>query len=531
MKEEAKMPEREPVVRMRGITVEFPGVKALDDVDLTLRPGEVHTIMGENGAGKSTLIKALTGVYSIDAGSIEVGGETVKFSGTSDAQNSGVSTVYQEVNLCDNLTIGENVMLGHEVRGALGINWRKTHDKARLLLGELGLGHLDTRASLSTLSLAVQQLVAIARSLVTDTKVLILDEPTSSLDANEVEVLFGVMRDLRERGVAILFVSHFLDQVYEISDRLTVLRNGQFIAEHRTEEIPRNALIAEMIGKDLSDHEDDISGGHRREATETFMQLDGVAAKGLIEPTDLTLRKGEVMGFAGLLGSGRTELARIITGADTADSGTISIKSKPVKLRSPGAAIAQRIALTSENRRDEGIVGDLSVRENLVLAVQAKRGWLRRVSKQETDAIVDKYMQRLNVRPNDPNRPIKNLSGGNQQKVVLGRWLATDPEMLVLDEPTRGIDIGAKTEISNLILELADKGMSVVFISSELAEVTRLSDRIAVLRDHEVIEQLVNDADITPARIVDIIAEEAEPVVDQEAAKEAIEEKDQEAQA
>jgi simple sugar transport system ATP-binding protein len=511
---------------MTGITVEFPGVKALDDVGLTLWPGEVHTIMGENGAGKSTLIKALTGVYGIDAGTIEVSGKQVSFSGPGDAQNSGVATVYQEVNLCDNLSIGENVMLGNEIRGVFGINWRKTHERARLLLGEMGLGHLDTHAPLSSLALAVQQLVAIARSLVTDTKLLILDEPTSSLDANEVEVLFNVMRDLRARGVAILFVSHFLDQVYEISDRLTVLRNGKFIAEHKTEEIARQELIAEMIGKDLTDQDSVPTAAKAGGEHPEFMRLSGTGAKGIIEPTDLSLNKGEVLGLAGLLGSGRTELARIITGADSADKGTITVGGDAVKLRSPRTAIAHHIALTSENRRDEGIVGDLTVRENLVLAVQAKRGWLRRVPKREADQLVEKYMNRLNVRPADPDRPIKNLSGGNQQKVVLGRWLATNPELLVLAEPTRGIDIGAKTEISNLILELAEDGMSVVFISSELAEVARLSHRIAVLRDHQVIAQIENGPDVTPASIVEIIAEEAEPVADLEESAEALEQTD-----
>ncbi|MGO3153158.1 MAG: sugar ABC transporter ATP-binding protein [Galactobacter sp.] len=519
------MPTSQPVVRMTGITVEFPGVKALDNVGLTLWPGEVHTIMGENGAGKSTLIKALTGVYGIDAGVIEVDGQQVSFTGPGDAQSSGVATVYQEVNLCDNLTIGENVMLGNEIRGGFGINWRKTHERARLILGEMGLSHLDTHAPLSSLALAVQQLVAIARSLVTDTKVLILDEPTSSLDANEVEVLFNVIRDLRDRGVAILFVSHFLDQVYEISDRLTVLRNGKYIAEHLTAEIPRQALIAEMIGKDLTEQDDAPTAERVAGEHEDFMVLTGSGAKGIINPTDLTLKKGEVMGFAGLLGSGRTELARIITGADSADTGTITVNGESVKLRSPRTAIANRIALTSENRRDEGIIGDLTVRENLVLAVQAKRGWFRRVPKREADEIVDKYMARLNVRPADPDRPIKNLSGGNQQKVVLGRWLATAPELLVLDEPTRGIDIGAKTEISNLILELAEGGMSVVFISSELAEVARLSHRITVLRDHQVIAELENGPDVTPASIVAVIAEEAEPVADLDAAVDAVDEK------
>jgi galactofuranose transport system ATP-binding protein len=504
------MAGKEPVVEMTGITVEFPGVRALDSVGLRLWPGEVHTIMGENGAGKSTLIKALTGVYKVDAGEITVAGESTRFTGPGDAQRSGISTVYQEVNLCENLSIGENVMLGNETRGAFGIKWAKTHDRARLVLQELGLGHLDPRAPLSSLSLAVQQLVAIARSIVSNTRVLILDEPTSSLDANEVEVLFGVMRTLRDKGVAILFVSHFLDQVYAISDRLTVLRNGQFVGEYLTHEINRSELIAQMIGKDLSslkgmEHARELDQNAPREE---FARLDGVGAKGIIEPTTLTLNKGEVLGFAGLLGSGRTELARLITGADRADTGTISIGGKPVRLRTPDAAIAQRIAFTSENRRDEGIIGDLSVRENLVLAVQAKRGWLRRVSRKEADALVETYIKRLNVRPADPDRPIKNLSGGNQQKVVLGRWLATEPELLVLDEPTRGIDVGAKSEISEVILELAGKGLSVVFISSELEEVVRLSDRIAVLRDHRLIAELVNGPDVDVESIVKTIAEE-----------------------
>ena len=507
------MTGKEPVVEMAGITVEFPGVRALDDVGLRLWPGEVHTIMGENGAGKSTLIKALTGVYSVNAGTIHVGGEQVSFTGPGDAQRSGISTVYQEVNLCDNLSIGENVMLGNESRGPFGIKWSKTHDRARLVLQELGLGHLDPRAPLSSISLALQQLVAIGRSIVSNTRVLILDEPTSSLDANEVEVLFGVMRTLRDKGVAILFVSHFLDQVYAISDRLTVLRNGRFVGEYLTDQIPRSELISQMIGKDLStlkglgaDRErQDVEDGAERE---DFMVLSGVGAKGSIAPTNLSMKRGEVLGFAGLLGSGRTELARLITGADRSDSGTITVNGEQVRLRTPDAAIAQRIAYTSENRRDEGIIGDLSVRENLVLAVQAKRGWLRRVPRREADALVSHYIERLNVRPADPDRPIKNLSGGNQQKVVLGRWLATEPELLVLDEPTRGIDVGAKAEISAVILELADKGLSVVFISSELEEVVRLSDRIAVLRDHRVVAELLNGPGVDAELIVQTIAQE-----------------------
>lgn len=497
------------VVEMTGITIDFPGVRALDGVDFRLLPGEVHTIMGENGAGKSTLIKALTGVYRIDAGSIRLEGEERRFSGAADAQAAGVSTVYQEVNLCDNLSIGENVMLGHESRGFWGINWNATHDRATEVLRELGLGHLDPRKPLSTVSLAIQQLIAIGRSIVANSRVLILDEPTSSLDTNEVEVLFSVMRRLRDRGVAILFVSHFLDQVYTISDRLTVLRDGKLMGEWRTEEIARADLIAQMIGKEMvTAGVPDRSGRLHSGEPEAFMTLEGIGRRGSIEPTDLTLHRGEVLGIAGLLGSGRTELARLITGADRAETGTVTINAQTVRLSSPDAAIAQRIAYSSENRRDEGIIGDLTVRENLILGVQAKRGWWKLMPRREQNELVERYIRRLNVRPADPDRPIKNLSGGNQQKVLLGRWLATDPELLVLDEPTRGIDIGAKAEISELITELADAGMSVVFISSELEEVVRLSERIIILRDHVKIAELTSGPGVNAERIVDIIAQE-----------------------
>ncbi|MGK9146401.1 sugar ABC transporter ATP-binding protein [Plantibacter flavus] len=499
-----------PIIEMTGIGIEFPGVKALQDVDFRLFPGEVHTLMGENGAGKSTLIKALTGVYTIDAGTISVAGRSVRFSGTAEAQDAGISTVYQEVNLCDNLTVGENVMLGHEIRGPLGINWRKTNAAAHDALVKLGLGALDPAQPLSSISLALQQLVAISRAMVSESKVLILDEPTSSLDANEVEGLFTVIRKLRDEGVAILFVSHFLDQVYAISDRLTVLRNGEFVGEYLTPDLSRAQLISKMIGKDFDTLASLGSNRGRAEhsASAPFYAATGLGRKGSIDPVDIEVHPGEVVGLAGLLGSGRTELGRLMYGADRPDFGSVSIEGRPADVHTPVAGLAKKIAFSTENRRDEGIIGDLTVRENLILAVQARRGWAKPLSRREQTALCDKYLVELNVRPADPERPIKNLSGGNQQKVLLGRWLATDPELLILDEPTRGIDIGAKAEIQETIAKLAEDGMAVVFISSELEEVVRLSERIVVLKDHRKIGEIVNGPDITAETVVDVIAAE-----------------------
>lgn len=504
------MMESQAIVEMQDISITFPGVKALDRVNFRLFPGEVHTLMGENGAGKSTLIKALTGVYRIDEGRILINGQDLHLSGTADAQAAGISTVYQEVNLCSNLTIGENVMLGHEVKGPIGINWKATHALAAEALERLGLGHLNTKAPLTSLSLAMQQLVAISRSMVTRAKVLILDEPTSSLDAVEVEQLFGVIRGLRDQGVAILFVSHFLDQVYAISDRLTVLRNGAFVGEYMTRELERASLIAKMIGKDIATLQSLDSGREERriDDLEVVYSAEGISRTNAIEELDLTLHRGEIVGFAGLLGSGRTELARLVYGADKADTGQVSVGGEKADIGTPAAGLRHRIAFSSENRRDEGIIRDLSVRENIILGVQAKRGWARPVPRKEADELVSRYIRELNVRPADPDRPISNLSGGNQQKVLLGRWLATQPEILILDEPTRGIDIGAKAEIQERVLQLAKEGVSIVFISSELEEVVRLSDRIVVLKDHRKIAELVNGPEVTAESVVNIIAQE-----------------------
>ncbi|PZQ89803.1 MAG: sugar ABC transporter ATP-binding protein [Leifsonia xyli] len=500
--------EARAIVEMRGITIEFPGVKALDGVDFTLRSGEIHTLMGENGAGKSTLIKALTGVYPIDGGSIVVEGTPRILRGTADAQAAGISTVYQEVNLCTNLSVGENVMLGHEVRGPFGIDWRATHREAARHLENLGL-RLDTRSLLAAHSIAVQQLVAISRAMVTDSRVLVLDEPTSSLDRGEVDQLFGVIRGLREAGVAILFVTHFLDQVYEISDRLTVLRNGKLVGEYPVTELPRGELISKMIGRQL-DELDAISRSADRTIDRTgdpAFRAEGIGKKGVLDPADLEVYDGEVVGIAGLLGSGRTELVRLLYGADRPDAGRVEVRGRASRITNPRNAIDRRIAFSSEDRRAEGIVGDLTVAENIVLGIQAKRGALRKIRKAEQDAIVAEYIEALGVRPANPNALIRNLSGGNQQKVLLARWLATAPQLIILDEPTRGIDVGAKADIQRKVAELSEQGLAVVFISSELEEVIRIAQRIVVMRDRRKIGELTSH-DIGVDDLVAFIADE-----------------------
>jgi monosaccharide-transporting ATPase len=502
--------ESRPVVEMHRITIRFPGVLALDGVDFCLRAGEVHALMGENGAGKSTLIKALTGVYGVDQGVIRVGGEERVFGSAADAQDAGISTVYQEINLCPNLSVAENVMLGHEPRTVFGIDWPAARREAARHLDRLGL-HLDIHSLLSSHSIAVQQLVAISRAMVLDARVLILDEPTSSLDRDEVDRLFTVIRALRSEGVAILFVSHFLDQVYEISDRITVLRNGRLVGEYATERLPRPELVTKMIGRELVELEAISASAERtvdRSAVPVIRAV-GIGKKGVLEPADVDVFPGEVVGIAGLLGSGRTELVRLLYGADRADSGTIAIHGEPTRMSSPRHAIDRRIAFSSENRRTEGIVAELTVAENIVLGIQARRGWTHRIRQAEQDAVVSEYVRALDIRPPDPDRVVGELSGGNQQKVLLARWLATAPELIILDEPTRGIDVGAKADIQRKVAELAAQGLSVIFISSELEEVLRLAQRVVVMRDRRRIGELDSSA-VDVDGVIEYMASEGE---------------------
>ncbi|WP_433528125.1 sugar ABC transporter ATP-binding protein [Micromonospora sp. CA-263727] len=503
------MTDSRPVLTMTGISKSFPGVRALHNVDFRLFPGEVHALMGENGAGKSTLIKVLTGVYGIDDGSITLGDAQVAFNGPMQAAAAGVSTVYQEVNLCPNLSVAENIFIGREPRRFGAVRWGEVRRRARALLARLDLD-IDVSAPVASFSLAVQQMVAIARAIDVQARVLILDEPTSSLDAGEVAQLFRIMRQLRDEGIAILFVTHFLDQVYGIADRITVLRNGTLVGEYPTAELPQLSLVEKMIGKEL-DVLERIEEHPRRELAALeggtpFVEVSELGRKGAVAPFSLTIHAGEVVGLAGLLGSGRTEVARLLFGADRADRGQIAVSGKPTGLRTPVQAIDHGIGFCSENRRAEGIIADLSVRENMILAMQAARGWLRPIPRRRQDELVDMYIKALSIRPANPDLPVRNLSGGNQQKVLLARWLITEPRLLILDEPTRGIDIGAKAEIQKLVMQLSDGGMAVLFISAELEEVLRLSHKIAVMRDRELVAHLTNDDTVDADRVMQTIA-------------------------
>lgn len=486
------------LLHLQGISKAFPGVQALDNVDFDLREGEIHAIVGENGAGKSTLIKTITGVERPDAGSIRLAGSEVEVKSPQHAQELGISTVYQEIDLCENLTVSENILIGREPRKLGRIDWRAMHAHADQAMRHLDVA-IDVRKDLGDYSIAIQQMAAIARALeISSAKILILDEPTSSLDAHETEQLFEVMRKLKNEGLGIIFISHFIDQVYEIADRTTILRNGKLVGTYETESIPQLDLIAKMIGRAIGDFNDmaQIKLTARKQiAHDALLEARKLGRMGTISPFDLDLYAGEVLGFAGLLGSGRTETAELLFGIYKPDRGTLSMDDKPVKDFSPQDSIARGIAFSPEDRKAEGILDDLTVRENIVLAIQSNQGWMRRLSNQQQYELADKYIEMLNISTPSPDQPVKNLSGGNQQKVILARWLATNPKVLILDEPTRGIDVGAKAEIQKIILELADEGMSCLFISSELEEVLRTSHRIVVLRDKSMVAEFTDEVD------------------------------------
>jgi simple sugar transport system ATP-binding protein len=490
----------------------------LDGVDFTVRAGEIHALLGENGAGKSTLIKVLTGVYEPDAGEVTLGGQRISPRSPSDAEDCGISTVYQEVNLVPSLSVAENLCLGRQP-GRFGfINWSATRRHARAALSRLGLD-LDVNAELGTLSVALQQMVAIARALDRQARLLILDEPTASLDEKEVADLFAIMRRLRGEGMGIIFVTHFLDQVYAVTNRITVLRNGKLVGEYPTAELPQLQLVSKMLGRE-------IAAAHAHGAARPSVPSDApvvlsgknVARPPAIHPIDVTLRRGEVLGLAGLLGSGRTELARILFGIDHLASGEIHVaggggagfmpagsdakpvgpKARPTNFKSPRDAIKHGLAFCSEDRKQEGILPWLSVRENLIIALQAKRGGWRALSRAEQEKLCDHYIRALRIKTADAETPIRNLSGGNQQKVLLARWLATQPALIIVDEPTRGIDVGAKAEIEQLIAKLRDDGIAVLFISSELEEIVRNSTRVLVLRERRAAGEFTGEQITAP---------------------------------
>mgnify|MGYP003624149517 CR=1 FL=1 len=495
----------QPVLSARGVGKFFPGVKALQDVDFSLMPGEIHALLGENGAGKSTLIKVMTGVHPRDAGSVQLDGVEIHPGHPGEAQHLGISTVFQEVNLVPTLSVAENLMLERQTRKFGLISWKKTIADARNALKILGLD-IDIHRALGSYSVAIQQLVAIARAVALDARVLILDEPTASLDADEIKTLFRIMRDLREKGLGIVFVTHFLDQVYEITDRITVLRNGRLVGTFETATLPQIDLINHMLGRELAE----ISA-HRHHAKDqvvdrgNHIRIKNLGKKRVLKPVTLSLSGGEIVGLAGLLGSGRTELAELVFGAQRADSGLVFLDDKPVMLRSPRQAIRAGFGLCPEDRKQDGIVPELGVRENIALALQGRRGWLRPIPRAEQDKFADDMIAALGIATPDREKPVGQLSGGNQQKVILARWLVSKPVFLILDEPTRGIDVGAHADIIKLIRDLCDEGLALLVASSELEEIVAFADRVAVMRDREL-ETELSGADITQNNIIEAIA-------------------------
>jgi monosaccharide-transporting ATPase len=484
---------------MEDINKAFPGVQALENVSLTLKSGEILCLVGENGAGKSTLMKVLTGVDRQDSGRILLDNKEIQAKSPQHAQSLGISTVYQEVNLCPNLTVAENILLGHEPHKLGRIDWKKMNALAGETLQRLLGVNIDVTKPLGSYTVAIQQMVAIARALdIESAKILILDEPTSSLDVHETEQLFKVMKKLKNEGVGIIFITHFIGQIYEISDRITVLRNGKLVGTYDTASITRVGLIAKMIGRSLAEFDEMTkikleSSKHIK--SEVLLQAKEFGLTGSIRPFNLDLHAGEVVGLAGLLGSGRTETANILFGVEAPDAGSMIFNGEAVQDYSPLGSIKRGVALCPEDRKAAGIVDDLTVRENIVLAIQANKGWFQYLSLPEQYEIADKYIKLLSIATPTADQPVKNLSGGNQQKVILARWLATNPQVLILDEPTRGIDVGTKAEIQKLVLSLAEDGKSCVFISSELEEVLRTSHRIVVLRDKEKVAEFAGEVD------------------------------------
>ena len=482
------------LLEMRNIDKVFPGVRALSNVDFTLHAGEIHSLMGENGAGKSTLVKVLTGVYPKDGGTIRLNGREISPKTPKEAQEEGISTVYQEVNLCPNLTVAENIFIGREPRRFGFIDWKEVNRRSVELLQKLDVD-IDVNKTLDNYPVAIQQMVAIARAVDVDAKILILDEPTSSLNEGETARLFKIVRQLQKQGMGIIFISHFLEQIYELCDHITILRNGELVGSYELAKLPRLELIARMVGKDLNDVKDmDKMAEKSVPSEEVFIETDHAASIGQIKDVSLQIHKGEVIGFAGLLGSGRTETAEMLFGLKDVTGGQLKINGKAEKLANPMAAMRDGIAFCPEDRKLAGIIGDLTVRENIILALQAMDGMFTHIPYSEQVKLADQFIEKLRIKVSDRDQLIKNLSGGNQQKVIIARWLATHPQFLILDEPTRGIDVGTKTEIQKMAVELAKtEGMSVAFISSEMDEMVRTCSKLIVMRDRRKVAELTGE--------------------------------------
>jgi galactofuranose transport system ATP-binding protein len=491
-------------IEIVGLSKAYPGVLALDAVDFSVEAGEVHALMGENGAGKSTLIKVMTGAVRGDSGVIRLEGREIRPDSPGAARAAGIGAVYQEVNLVPTMSVTKNLMLGNLPRRFGLVDWRRAGELARERLKRLGL-EIDVERPLGSFSVAIQQLIAIGRALDDDVRVLVLDEPTASLDAQEVQTLFDILRDLKQRGLAIVFISHFIDQVYQIADRITVLRNGRRVGVGTTAEIPSIKLVSLMIGHELQHIEQKPPVFDVASQAEPILVAKGVGRKRVMEPVDIDLRAGEVVGLAGLLGSGRSETVKLLFGAIRPDSGHLRIAGKPVVAPSPSKSLHLGMSFCPEDRKSEGIFAELSIRENIILALQSRRGWLRLLSRREQDRLADEMIEALAIATSDAEKPVGQLSGGNQQKVILARSLVSDPRILILDEPTRGIDVGAHAEIVTLIRKLCEQGLALLVVSSELDELVAVSHRVVILRDRKKVSE-IRGADITRDKIVETIA-------------------------
>ncbi|TCS65671.1 sugar ABC transporter ATP-binding protein [Primorskyibacter sedentarius] len=482
------------LIEMSGIGKAFAGVVALRDASLAIRPGEVHAIIGQNGAGKSTLIKILTGVYRRDEGSVQMAGEDLTISTPREAQDAGISTIYQELSLVPLRSVTENVMMGYEPRTRLGlIDWKAAHARTREILARFGV-EIDVTRQLGRYSTAIQQLVAIARAVSLDARLVIMDEATSSLDDQEIETLFSVVRELKKSGVAVLYISHFLSELYEICDRVTIMRDGRTVATHEVAQTTRLGLVSEMLGRDASEIAaagQTALSGERSKPGATLLEVDGLGTRTGLRDVSFEIRKGEIVGLGGLLGSGRTESARAIFGLDKLLRGEVRHHAAPV-IDTPARAIALGMGFLTEDRKADGIIPHMSVRENITLALLPRLRRFGAVDRARERELVQGYIDALQIKTSGMEQPIRELSGGNQQKVLLARWLALEPEILILDEPTRGVDVGAKFEIQSIIRNQVAKGLAVLLISSEFEELVEGADRIVVLQDGYSVTELQN---------------------------------------
>ncbi len=494
------------LLQMRGISKSFPGVKALQGVDLAVGYGEVHALMGENGAGKSTLIKVLTGVYRRDAGEIVLDGKPIAPATAAQAQHLGISTIYQELNLVPQLSICENIHIGREPKAGGFINWRAVRRRSREILGEMGLGDVDVDEPLRRQSVAVQQMVAIARAVSIDARLLVMDEPTSSLSDEEIRVLFRVIADLKRKNISVIFISHKMGEVQEICDKATILRDGSPVGEYAVKDLTKLQMVSLMIGRDASSvlaRKKDA--GELDAGRELVLSAKQVSRGRRTRSIDIDIRKGEVLGVAGLLGSGRTELARILFGADRPDSGEIAVRDRTMRMKSPRNAIAVGLGYCPEDRKDEGIFPNMSVLENMTMAALPGLSRCGVLSRGARLRMVESYIEKMSIKTSGPHQLMRELSGGNQQKVLLARWLCKEPVLMILDEPTRGIDLGGKSEIESIIADLAGRGVAILMISSELEELIRSCDRIAVLSEGRKVGELAA-REISEDRLMDLMA-------------------------